>query len=233
MAVILQDYISEEIHQLKTEANAAFQAKNYDAALSMYLDILAQLPPRRPETDTVDDDNDGGNDGDESGMSQVAKDKRKADDPAEETEEEEQIRNLRSIIYANVAATHLRLLQYKQAVQACNQSLIDQPTYIKALYRRAQANEEIGGWAGLSSAIQDYQSLLKDKDLPSATRPSITAALHRLQPQADQAAQKEKDEMLDKLKGLGDSLLGNFGLSTKNFQFTQQEGGGYSMNFVR
>lgn len=57
--------------------------------------------------------------------------------------------------------------------------------------------------------------------------------------------------MLGKLKGLGNSILGerdgswplfhtkfwtfvgNFGLSTDNFQFTPNGRGGYSMNFVR
>lgn len=208
MAVILQDYVSEEVHERKAKANAAFEAKDYDGALAMYLDILAQLPPRPPPQD-------------EDGR-----------EPAPQ-EEDEQVRKLRSVIYANVAATHLRLEQYKDAVKACNESLTDQPTYIKALYRRAQANEAIGGWAGLSSAVQDYQILLADPALPTATRPAVTSAITRLQPLADAAAQREKDEMLGKLKGLGDSLLGNFGLSTRNFQFTQQDGGGYSMNFVR
>lgn len=39
--------------------------------------------------------------------------------------------------------------------------------------------------------------------------------------------------MLGKLKDLGDSILGKFGLSTNNFKFDQQEGGGYSMRFER
>jgi hypothetical protein len=45
--------------------------------------------------------------------------------------------------------------------------------------------------------------------------------------------EKEKDEMLSKLKDLGDGLLGRFGLSTNNFKFDKQEGGGYSMRFER
>ena len=45
--------------------------------------------------------------------------------------------------------------------------------------------------------------------------------------------EKEKDEMLSKLKDLGNSLLGNFGLSTDNFKFDPQDGGGYSMRFER
>jgi len=39
--------------------------------------------------------------------------------------------------------------------------------------------------------------------------------------------------MVDKLKTMGNKVLGYFGLSTDNFQFQQQEGGGYSVNFVQ
>lgn len=38
--------------------------------------------------------------------------------------------------------------------------------------------------------------------------------------------------MMRKLKGVGDSMLGWFGLSTDNFQVQQGQGGGYSLNFV-
>ena len=150
-----------------------------------------------------------------------------------ETEEHQQIRLFRSIIYANIAATHLRLEQYRDAVKASNQSLLDQPNYVKALYRRAQANEQIGGWSSLSSALEDSKLLLTLPDLSQATKPEIMDSIKRLEPKAQQAAEKEKDEMIQKLKGLGDSILGNFGLSTNNFKLTQQPGGGYSMNFVR
>lgn len=37
--------------------------------------------------------------------------------------------------------------------------------------------------------------------------------------------------MLGKLKDLGNSILGNFGLSTDMFKFEQQPGGGYNMSF--
>ena len=242
MAIIQEAYISEEIHELKAEANRKFAAKDYDGALSAYLDVLAKLPPREPtskeethdESDrpqTVESQDPTVEEG--SGETAEASSATLSSPLQSETEEQEQIRLFRSVIYANLAATHLRLDQHRDAVKACNQSLLDQPRYVKALYRRAQANEHIGGWSGLSSALEDNKTLLTLPDLPRATKPEVLAAIQRLEPQAQAAAEKEKDEMIQKLKGLGDSILGNFGLSTNNFKFTQQPGGGYSMNFVR
>ena len=43
--------------------------------------------------------------------------------------------------------------------------------------------------------------------------------------------EKEKEEMFAKLKDLGNGILGKFGLSTDNFKFEPQNGGGYSMRF--
>ncbi|SJX65016.1 uncharacterized protein SRS1_15843 [Sporisorium reilianum f. sp. reilianum] len=244
MAIIQEAYISEEIHELKAQANRKFAAKDYDNALSHYLDILAKLPAREPAPTTLAETSDESDrDPDDSVQDDVhdAASETDAESPAApspqttvaETEEQEQIRLFRSVIYANIAATHLRLEQYRDAVKASNQSLLDHPNYVKALYRRAQANEHIGGWSGLSSALKDNKLLLTLPDLPPSTRAEVAASIKRLEPQAQQAAEKEKDEMIQKLKGLGDSILGNFGLSTNNFKFTQQPGGGYSMNFVR
>ena len=67
------------------------------------------------------------------------------------------------------------------------------------------------------------------------------------------AQEKETAEMMDKLKGLGNTILGTslpreinstiqdtviyflgkFGLSTDNFKFEPNGQGGYSMNFAR
>ena len=38
--------------------------------------------------------------------------------------------------------------------------------------------------------------------------------------------------MMDKLKGFGNTILGKFGLSTDNFQMTQDEKGSYNIQFI-
>ena len=62
--------------------------------------------------------------------------------------------HLRAVVYANIAAAHTKLEQYKETVVACNHALKDDPVYFKALHRRAQANERLGTWSSLSSALE-------------------------------------------------------------------------------
>lgn len=100
-----------------------------------YTDALSILPPRlnKRESDEIDEDQEIG-----------------------EIQDEESIKaqKLRSIIYANIAACHSKLEQHKDTVKACNESLKDDPDYVKALHRRAQANEQIGTWSSLTSAME-------------------------------------------------------------------------------
>ncbi len=63
--------------------------------------------------------------------------------------------------------------------------------------------------------------------------PSSRQSLSALPARIAVAQKAETDEMLGKLRELGDGLLGKFGLSTNMFKFDQQEGGGYSMRFER
>ena len=43
--------------------------------------------------------------------------------------------------------------------------------------------------------------------------------------------EQKKDEMLGKLKDLGNSILGNFGMSLDNFKMEKNAEGGYSVQF--
>ncbi|PWN41962.1 hypothetical protein IE81DRAFT_291043 [Ceraceosorus guamensis] len=138
----------------------------------------------------------------------------------------------RAVIYANLAACHLKLEDNAGAVKACNEALLDDPAYIKALHRRAQANETIGNWSSLSSALDDYKTLSQMHETPASLRATLRTKLQTLPPRIEEVGKKEKEEMMQKLKGVGDSVLGWFGLSTDNFKITQQEGGGSSIQFV-
>ncbi|GAB1522519.1 hypothetical protein RhiTH_005639 [Rhizoctonia solani] len=120
---------------------------------------------------------------------------------------------------------------HEGAVKACTEALIDDPKYAKALQRRASSNELIGSWSALTSAESDYTTLLEL--LPPSSKGSVRVALTRLKPRVQEAKEKETAEMMGKLKDLGNSLLGRFGLSTDNFQFTPNGQGGYGINFVR
>lgn len=150
---------------------------------------------------------------------------------------------------------------------------------MKARERRAACNEVIGSWTSLTS-VQEGASLLPPPSTPTTKlmndfrtadytallalhpAPAAQADLRRklaaLAPRLAASQKRETDEMLGKLKGLGNSILGahclyppsllppstpspatnaacthtgNFGLSTDNFKFEPNGAGGYSLNF--
>jgi hypothetical protein len=103
----------------------------------------------------------------------------------------------------------------------------------KALLRRAKARREVGGWSSLQGSLEDYQALSKPPhQLSSLDLKAVQAALQELPPRLNKAKDEEMADMMGKLKQLGNGILKPFGLSTDNFQFTQdQKSGGYSMQF--
>lgn len=104
----------------------------------------------------------------------------------------------------------------------------------KLLLRRAKANTNLATWSALQAADEDYRLLLSpamEPCLSPTDKKTVVQAAKSLAPKLNSAKEKEMAEMMGKLKGLGNSLLKPFGLSTENFKFEQQEGGGYAMNF--
>ncbi|GME31388.1 Tetratricopeptide-like helical [Neofusicoccum parvum] len=100
----------------------------------------------------------------------------------------------------------------------------------KALLRRAKARAELGGWANLQGADEDYRAAAASPALAPMDRKAVDAALRELPPRLEEAKAKEMGEMMGKLKSLGNGLLKPFGLSTENFAFVKDEKtGGYSV----
>ncbi|PGH08083.1 hypothetical protein AJ79_06083 [Helicocarpus griseus UAMH5409] len=104
----------------------------------------------------------------------------------------------------------------------------------KALMRRARAKMELGGWANLQGAEEDYKALLGMGNLPGQDERAVRKALRELPVRINAAREKEMGEMMGKLKDLGNGILKPFGLSTDNFKFVQDEKtGGYNMSFEK
>jgi hypothetical protein len=70
----------------------------------------------------------------------------------------------------------------------------------KALMRRARAKSELGGWANLSGAEEDYKVLSAMENLSPADRKIVASQLHALPARTKAAQEKEVGEMWGKLK---------------------------------
>ncbi|XP_026166121.1 tetratricopeptide repeat protein 1 isoform X2 [Mastacembelus armatus] len=131
----------------------------------------------------------------------------------------------RAVLFSNRAAARLHLDLKEQAIADCTREL--NPDYLRALLRRADLYEQT---EKLDEALEDYKRVL-DQD-PNQTR--ARHACMRLPQQIQERNEKLKEEMISKLKDLGNMILRPFGLSTNNFQVNQdQDTGSYSINFVQ
>ncbi|WFD00294.1 hypothetical protein MYAM1_003042 [Malassezia yamatoensis] len=235
-----------EAKALKTLGNTQYEQKKYAVAVSHYTDAIAQLPPR--PLSEQEEKQEGGEKLDAIEEIDDAEAERIAEQQTISLDDHllfEEVAQLRVKLYANLAASHLKLVrfqwklmqeQYEKTIDASTQVLLEDPTNVKALHRRAVAYEKLGGWGHLNDALKDYrqlESLDQDGYVPTSFQSELKQSIDRVQQSVQQAGEKEKTEVLGKLKTLGDNVLGYFGLSTDNFQLNQQEGGGYSLNFVQ
>nr|XP_060620933.1 tetratricopeptide repeat protein 1 isoform X1 [Anolis sagrei ordinatus] len=133
----------------------------------------------------------------------------------------------RSILYSNRAAARMKQDKKDTAISDCSKALELNANYIKALLRRAELYEKTDK---LDEALEDYKNLFeKDPSIHQARE-----ACMRLPRQIEERNEKLKEEMLGKLKDLGNLVLRPFGLSTENFQVKQDSStGSYSINFVQ
>ncbi|KAJ3177814.1 hypothetical protein HDU85_005725 [Gaertneriomyces sp. JEL0708] len=215
----------------KASGNAHFKNKQYTEAISEYEEAIALLNDERwyERTPHSEDSKNENQDVDD-----------------EEKQDKEEV----AVFHGNIGACCMMLEDWKPCVQACDKALKLKPDYIKVLSRRASANEKIGTWSSLSDALKDHQKITQ-LEPHNATSRSAVARLPKL---IEVQQEKEKEEMmgkillaemrldtqnnvfteyfvaLGKLKTLGNSVLGKFGLSLDNFQMKPNEGGGYSMS---
>ncbi|XP_005376309.1 PREDICTED: tetratricopeptide repeat protein 1 [Chinchilla lanigera] len=133
----------------------------------------------------------------------------------------------RSILFSNRAAARMKQDKKEMAISDCSKAIQLNPSYIRALLRRAELYEKMDK---LDEALEDYTAVLeKDPSVHQARE-----ACMRLPKQIEERNERLKEEMLGKLKDLGNLVLRPFGLSTENFQIKQDSStGSYSINFVQ
>lgn len=117
-------------------------------------------------------------------------------------------------LFGNRSAAYLAMNETEAAVEDCNQALEYKPDYVKVLVRRMQIHDKADRF---EEALADAKRV-KELD---ASYPKIGSIVDRLQLRHDEKMQKMKDEALGKLKDLGNTILGNFGMSLDNFKMKQ------------
>lgn len=131
----------------------------------------------------------------------------------------------RAVYLSNRAAVHLKTGKNEEAIVDCSEALELDPGYVKALWRRSTAYEAIDD---LERAYGDAQAVLKVDSENAAAK----LAVKRLEPIVMLRREKLKDEMMGKLKDLGNMVLGKFGMSVDNFKAEQDpDTGSYSIKF--
>ncbi|KAI0043191.1 hypothetical protein FA95DRAFT_1498923 [Auriscalpium vulgare] len=219
----------QDAEELKQEGNDYFRSSSWNEAFVAYRRALRCLPQRQtfPKSSKGKEKAVASSDDDDEGSPRP--------DPVElqSSPIEVECARARAILNANIGACHVKQGAHEEAAKACTEALLDDPEYVKALQRRAQSNEKIGSWSALSSAQDDYNKLLAILPPSSPHVDDVKRSLRLLQPRLESQQKQEMDEMLGKLKGIGNSILGKFGLSTDNFKMDPNGQGGYSMNFTR
>ncbi|PON99288.1 N-terminal acetyltransferase A, auxiliary subunit [Trema orientale] len=134
---------------------------------------------------------------------------------------------IRSTCHSNRAICYLKLGKYEDTIKECTKALELNPAYLKALLRRGEAHEKLEHF---EEAIADMKKILELDPSNDQARKSI----RRLEPLAAEKREKMKEEMIGKLKEMGNSLLGRFGMSVDNFKAVKDPNtGSYSISFQR
>ncbi|XP_030456444.2 uncharacterized protein LOC115677418 [Syzygium oleosum] len=134
---------------------------------------------------------------------------------------------IRSICHGNRAICLLKMGKYEDTIKECNKALELNPTYMKALVRRSEAHEKLENY---EEALADNKKILEMDPSNNQAKKAIV----RLEPLAAEKREKMKEEMIAKLKDMGNSVLGRFGMSTDNFKAVKDPNtGSYSISFQR
>ena len=128
-----------------------------------------------------------------------------------------------SSFFFNRSVCYFCLELYDKSAREATEALKRNPTHLKALTKRANAYEKL---ERLREAFEDYQEIFKVE--PTA---ALADKLRTFPQLIAQKEQRDRDEALGKLKEVGNSLLGLFGLSLDSFNLNKNADGSMNMSF--
>ena len=129
------------------------------------------------------------------------------------------------ILNCNKGICFNKLMEKEKALECFTQALKYNPTYSKALCNRMLLYNSKGDYL---EALDDYNKL---KEIDYNLWKNYSGMEYELQIKAEKKKKEMTNEMLGKLKDIGNSLLGNFGISLDNFKMTPNGQGGYSIQY--
>lgn len=132
----------------------------------------------------------------------------------------------RALLFGNRAAVYQKLERWEETVEDSKSAIDLDPNYLKAYRRRSIAAEKLSRW---HEALEDLKKII---ELDPECRSKESGRLAFLERRAQEQFEKDKDEMISKLKGLGNTVLGKFGMSLDNFKCEKDPGtGSYSVKY--
>lgn len=66
----------------------------------------------------------------------------------------------RAVYHANMAACHIKAKEYELAIEGCRAALELDPSYMRALQRKAQVEELKGTFTSMNQAKEDHQQVI-------------------------------------------------------------------------
>jgi len=167
------------------------------------------------DNDNDNDGNDGNDNGNDNGNNDHEQSKSKDEDdtlaPKEFTPPSHPYGKYMAIYNSNKAASLIHLGRFSEAMTSCNIAVLADPTYPKAYIRRMTCHEQT---EEIDLALRDAKKALE----LSLKNRDIQMHVKRLEKKEAERMEKLKEETMGKLKDLGNSILGNFGMSLDNFK---------------
>lgn len=135
-----------------------------------------------------------------------------------------------AVLYCNAAACYIALEDYKEVERCCTKAIELKAKYEKAYLRRVKAFEKLEKYA---EAVEDLKTLVQLEG-DSKMRRQYQTQLAEMEKLNKAYLEKQKEEVMGKLKDLGNTLLGKFGMSLNDFQTVQDPNtGSYSIQMKK